>query len=492
MAAWWCFLIVAIVGGTANLVIWQYDVPAVIDAINTNVFGRTTAEYLAVGLWGGVGGIGYGVSHIAFWFFLGRLVSNYANLTIQRKISTRAGKLLQIILRGFGWLVSLLFLVPFIGSLITQDFSWGFWIAGGIQFLALVCCGGIIYHVCNGPDKAYLDPHAYRQDYTPLSSHVRVQLWGFSTLVVGTIGITVLNAMIWFPSVQIYRLSTPWFEWGFYLWLGLLMTGGPLLALFFLNSVYVRRALMVYFGIVFVLVGQLALRISPWDFDFNYLILSYIFNLRVGRTRCFAYFSTAENPWQILSVFLVCVLSLLCFFIIRNPGLPIPIASREWSKFPLWQNLKGKILALWQTPIQNSRSSQEKVIRELIGVCFVVILLTGLNSTLFYEDHVIVLERPANHEMRVSFWASGFSLPNETLQELGSYHIRLFEWANAYDRDGAQRYAAFGVDLVRVIRFPKDSTLWNDVFDTARENMDYWDAHGLHQRPWQGFVLLIS
>jgi hypothetical protein len=479
MATYWSFLIVAIIGATANLILWDFNIPEIVDAINTDIFERTTEEYIALGAWVGLGGLGYIISHGMVWFLLGRLITNYANFTLRRYSDKRWGTTIRIVVRLLGWGLVLSLLAPFIGSIITPDFSWGFWIAGAFQVLGLLMIGDIIYHVSNGPDKIYMDPHAYRQDYHPLSSQIRVQRWGLWVVIMGTIGIATINGIIWFSAVGLYQPTSPWYEWGFYLFLGFIITLGPVVALFFLNSTYTRRSLMIYYIVTILLLLPLVFRISPFDFDFNYFMLSFIFQLRVGRTKFYDYIDSSAYPWQIILIFASVVCSVIIFIVLRNHALPIANHTRTWEKFPLWQNMKWKLSHGLET-------------KEIIGGVFLILLLSGLNTTLLQEDRVITLTRPEGHEMRVSFWASGFNLPNHTLSELGTYNIRLFVWSNAYDIAGAQRYASFGVQMARVISFQDDPTKWDKNYEDATENMDFWDANGLQHKPWLGFVFDIE
>ena len=434
-------------------------------------------------------GVPFVLSIMLLWFYTGRAFSYQANHYL------RKGKAKWIWLRLCGYIVSLHAFIPLALTLFVPRPFIGFITSTCISFLAVACWVVIIIQFRKDPDNLVLDPKnleikiregvldpvadGFKDPRKKIDLPKKIC---YGVFLPAVIGISVINAIFWFQATALYAPAVEWYEWSFYLTLGLLLTVGPCLLLLFLRSVYARRLLMVYLLIVLALLAQEMMVLFPFYLDFTQFLLGMFTGGRVGYTEYIDRLGTGERPGQVALVWLVVVLSFVSLYILKRKAVPVAITTRKHGRLSSWKNLRRFVLA---------RNRKRLTVSNVVMLSF-LIMVSGTLVTM--EPPVTVtLRRPHDHDMRVSFWASGFGLENSTLEILSEHDIRLFGWFNPYDMPGAQRYALFGVEVIPYIPFPnplkdQDRFSLEAVLAYADARMDFWDANGLKDAPFTGFA----
>ncbi|MEX2716644.1 MAG: hypothetical protein Q6370_010120 [Candidatus Sigynarchaeota archaeon] len=384
-------------------------------------------------------------------------------------------------------LPALLYLVgvpPYIAMVATIPAS----LAGTCAWLV------ILFIFWKRPDELALDPKARaikeRAGLIVVPQHRgrsagsidRLKAWGFWFLLLSVMGLSVVNGAIWFPATIMYAQATDWYEWGFYWWAGILVVAGPVILLVFLHSVYARRVLMGYLiGMLLVMAIEVA-TVLPLSIEPAAMVYAAIFPGLVGFTRWADPFSSSGRPMHVIGLIGGVIVALVALFIVKRKAIPIPITTpKHPAGFSSWRNLVSFITG----------RGEKDTVRNVVAVVFLATSLAGVCLT-FQPPVTITLERPASNPMRVSFWDSGFrspsELPNSTLSILGNNNIRLYGWFSETNLVGAARYASFGIEVVDATEMPENETELAQQIAALNATMNFWDAHGLRNKPFIGFT----
>lgn len=431
-------------------------------------------------------GIPFVLSSMLLWFYMGRAFS------YQGAHNARRGTRAWVLLRAGGYVVSMNAFIPLVLSLFILEPFLGLLSSACISILSITCWVAIALQFKKDPRNLALDPKvlavkvregvldpARDRFPDPRCKNDLVKKGCFGIMVTAMTGISLLNAAFWFQATALYAPAVEWYESGFYVTLGLLITAGPCIMLLFLRSVYARRLLMASMVIVMIVLAQELFVLLPFHLDFTQFLLAIVTGGRTGYTWYIDRLDTGSRPGHVVIVWLVFVLAFVSFYILKRKAIPIEVTTRKHERLSFWKNARAFIFSM----------NRRRLTVTNVAMLGFLVMVSG--TFLMMEPPVVVtLPRPASHHMRVSFWESGLNLPNSTLEILGEHDIRLFGWISGYDDANARRYAQHGVQVALYVKLPQPAqgaTLAN-VLQYVTTRMDHWDAQGLRRAPYIGFT----
>jgi len=257
----------------------------------------------------------------------------------------------------------------------------------------------------------------------------------------------------------------------FILAFGLLLL--PSLALFYLDSVYIRRLLRFYlFGIIFT--------------DSLELYNGVFKNI----SSLFYY----ERPLNSILLLIEVFSALYCWlFLLRQLNgkslIPIIIRTKMAKWHSIIKGIKFRIINLknWILYGSLNRSFDNKSQKKLNSILLInAIIFSILLITMIPENKKIIIERPSDHEMKIWFWTSGPNkLDNSTLDIMSSYNIGVKAWGY-YKDENWTRFKDRNIPVVLIDEFPTQEDQWSTWFDDLIEKMNYFDTNP--QLPFVGFV----
>ena len=486
-AAFYMVTVLLILLGTIAMVMLDVDLMAVLKAIATGEGWDdiSTMDTILSAVYAIIIGFPFIIANLMLWFYTGRL------FCYQAQHYLRKGKRVWLWIKITSYAISI---EPFLLlALSVSGIFPMFSIATSIilSFMSIMCWVVIIIQFRKDPANMVLDPRNLTAKIAkgmlvpsrggfkdPSLKQDRIKKWCFGFLVVCITGISAINASIWFPATIMYAQVVSWYESGFYFWIGMLMVVGPVILLFFLDTVYTRRLLMGYLVIILLVTSVVTFENLPFLVEFSQVLFSILFNGRVAYTNYVDRLTTGERPAQVILVLMVAILSFAAFYVVKRKALPIPIRTRKHPGG--WSSLKNLRAFFFM-------SNRKQGTRTNIAMVAFLVMITGIFIT-FEPPVTVVLPRPADHQMRVSFWDSGFDLPGSTLDLLSSHDIRLYGWYNYYDVAGAQYYANHSLEVVPVCHMPKSTAELQDLLAFIGGIMDFWDINNLYRKPFIGFT----
>ncbi|MFX0103053.1 MAG: hypothetical protein ACFFCS_26035 [Candidatus Hodarchaeota archaeon] len=427
------------------------------------------------------------ISNLMMWFYIGRLFS------YQAQHFWRRGNRRWIWMKFFGYVVSIYSFIPLIISLFTTDHFFG--IVGTLvaTIISSICWVVLIIQFKKDPNNLVLDPK--NLEYKLRKGLLNTKDGGFKDpagkkdimkrvcfgfFVSTIVGISFANGAIWFPATFQYARFTEFYEWGFYFFLGLLMVAGPVILLFFLRNVYVRRVLMLYLVIVLLLISGEVANLFPAELDLASLIYGPIFNGRVGYTAYIDRVGNGSRPGHVALVLLTAISSFAALFVLKRKALPIKIGTKKHGRWSSIKNLRRFIYGI----------KRNRLTKANLALVFFLSVIGGVAFTI-EPPEVVTLHRPAGHQMQISFWG-GVNRPDSTLQILGDNNINLHAWigsgTDSEDFDRITHAASFGIKVVKYLGMPTDMAEAAEKIAEVEYIMDFWDASGLRNNPFIGFV----
>ena len=295
-----------------------------------------------------------------------------------------------------------------------------------------------------------------------LIKDVRIGLWLKKlclTFLIGTvIQISVNKSILMLAATGLYHTTdVPWFETWNYIFLALAVLILPILALFFLSSEHIRKALRLYFLIIIF---------------FNAMELSG------GIFSEFSALWLFDRPYNVIFVLVESFSAFICWlFLLRQFGgrspLPIPI---ETEMYPAYTATEFWLMNMYRN-LRDFLIKPVKKNKKLVNVVVIVniILFSGLLITFIPENTTITLERPEDHEMRISFWG-GELLDNSTLDIIGQHNGRLFVWGNFADEAKWSRFKDRNVSVLIVKGFEENESKWEQEMLKISQFMDILDS----------------
>lgn len=453
-----------------------YDLSGILNEVIDMEFNRDFNEYILGAIYAIILGLFYIISNTATWFYSGRMISYFGIYSIPIKKGQKSP--IPYIFRIVGYLISLFVLIPGILFLFNFEISIIFMIETIISMLFIIFLGIIIVQFVNNHEILILDPKGARKNLDNQNNWIKKFVFGL--FIAGIISISILNGILWFPSVFLYAQTVIWYEWTFYLFLGIIFIIGPVLLLFALNSIYVRRILMIYLVIILVILVQLIIKVMPFKIDLAYMGYSFIFGQRLLRTEDLNLLSMGSKPIQVISIWYAFFMAILCIIILKKGAFPIKTSENKYLR---WNTIKDLILFIKQKNQYLMKS------QKVIGIIFLLSFF-GISITMIPENSTIRLYSPAGHELNVSFWTSEWRFNNDTLDVLNSYNIRLFAWIDGYNVSEMVRYAEHGVEVVKVLSFRSSISDWGLTYTEADNLMDLWDT--VDPCPFIGFTFDIE
>lgn len=281
-------------------------------------------------------------------------------------------------------------------------------------------------------------------------------------LITTILMVCINNSIITLRAVYYYSAVYPWYEWLNYLFLGIFLGICPILCLFFLDSIHVRR------GLRFFLFGMALNNVLE------------VFEGSIGNASTILTFERPLNPIYLMIEFIACLICWL--FLLRQvrgiSWLPIPIRTDRRGAFSGVKNLRDFIL--------NRHPRKQKLINIVLlinCICF-----AGIFITLTQENREIVLQRPEDHKMQINFWNGGaYEFTDEALQYLSDRNVTMYGWCSETD---AQRYCDFNVSIYRVYDLPTRGSAADNAAAFAYIDgwLDWADADPKRQQYFKGFV----
>ncbi|MHA1340665.1 MAG: hypothetical protein ACTSRZ_11045 [Promethearchaeota archaeon] len=307
-----------------------------------------------------------------------------------------------------------------------------------------------------------------------LQKSLRFKKFNLAFLITTILMISINKSILMIKSTIIYSQTGVFlFEVVNYFILAVGLMILPPLALFFLDSVYVRRLLRFYlFGIIFT-----------DSLEFYEGVFKNISSL-------FYY----ERPLNSILLLIEVFSSLYCWlFILRQFNgkslLPIAIKTKMAKWYSLIKGIKFRIINLknWILYGGLNRSLDSKYQKRLNSIVFInAIIFSSLIFTMIPENKQIVVERPVDHEMKIWFWTFGPNkLDNTTLDIMSAYNISVKAWGDYKDEEWT-RFKDRNIQVVLIEEFPTYEDHWSSWFDDLIEKMDYFDNHP--ELPFVGFV----
>lgn len=433
-------------------------------------------EYIVPGVYLVAAGGLFSIASTATWFYTGRLFGYQAIHDIAR------GKPSAWALRIAGYVVSAMPFLPLLatfcgvtalGALIVTTAGSGVAIGGWLV---------IARRFEMEPANLVLDPKvAQGKHLAPVVAihEDRIKKACFGFLVAAVVGLTAITALTWFRTTAAYAMFVEPHEWGYYTFLGAIITAGPVVLLFFLRSVYARRALMVYLAAIVLLLVVACVSYSPFRVEPAQLLHAIVFGNRIGYTSYSGSLTTSDRPLHIILIMLFTCIAAAAFMVIKRKAIPIEITTPKHASFSSWRNMRAFMFT----------STRRRATRENVVLLGMLVVLSGMLVT-FQPPASIVLPRDPSNDMRVSFWSynSRVTLPDSTLQILGNNHARLFGGVGAATKVQGDKCAAYGVELVQLIEMPKNQQHLATVIARADSFMDTWASLGFTKNPYIGFV----
>ncbi len=247
-------------------------------------------------------------------------------------------------------------------------------------------------------------------------------------LIITVVGVSLNNGILALNATYLTYISGfPCYEWLNYLFLSLFLLICPILSLFFLDSVHIRRLLRLFlFGMAITKVSEVfGGTLTTWSNLFNY-----------------------DRPFNAIYILVESSALLICWLIllrqVRGKSLlPIAVNTDRRGILSAFKNLK-KFITM-------PKSSNRK--RVNIIVLINVLFITGVFITMLPENMEITLEWDDDNEMRISFWVSGAQdYDNETLQFLSENNITLYGWMGL---DSIDTYSKFKISNFQQKSMPR-------------------------------------
>ena len=425
------------------------------------------------------------LSNMLLWFYMGRIFNYQANFFLRMK------NFKWIWMKVLSIFISLYAFLPMVFTVFERPF-YGVVGSLAISIMGIVCWVVVVYQFRFNPDRLVLDPKhlkvklekeiispTKKQFQNPLKETDYVKRFCFGIFIVTVLGISFLNGVFWFTAMSYYAEIVQWHEWGFYLWLGLIFTVGPVLLLFFLRSVYVRRLFIFYFFIVMFILAFEVLSNLPFNLEFGQVLYGILFSSRLGFLEYNDIFTTGTRLGHVVLFLMVTIASFISLYIIKRKAIPIGITTQKRRSWSSYRNLRSFIFS----------TKRQRVRKE--NVVMLAFLVMVMGTAITYEPPTtLVLSKDPQNDMQISFWGGSYSLSDEELTVLGNYNIRLFGWGyKRYDRLAqAQRIASYGVEVIPIIHFPDDASDLENSINDAATWIDYWNNNSLKANPFLGFT----
>ena len=208
-----------------------------------------------------------------------------------------------------------------------------------------------------------------------------------SILFATVITVSIEKGLLLLISTYYYYLTmVPWYEWLNYVFLGVGTMVLPVFCLFFLRSVHIRRFLRFYlFGMMFTLTFVLI------EDSLVYLKTLWAYERPFNSILVILEFSSLSYCWLFLTRQF------------RGKSL-LPIAIRNddhyWT-FGFKQRIIFPFISLLSL-IRKSPVNRKRIVN--IAVVLNLIVFSGLVLTMIPENRAIELDRPLDHDMKISYW----------------------------------------------------------------------------------------
>ncbi len=295
----------------------------------------------------------------------------------------------------------------------------------------------------------------------PKASLFKKACLGF--LIITVIGVSINNGILALNATFYYKIAGfPWFEWVNYLFLSLFLLICPILALFYLDSIHVRRGLRLFlFG----------------------MSLSKVTEVFAGPIEHFSTLFQYQRPWNALYLPVEFAALIICWlFLLRQIRgeslLPIPVNTNRKGAFSWWRNLKNFM--------KNPYPQDNKKLKIVLFIN--TLLFLGVFITMIPENTQITLEKPEHHQMEIKFWGGGADdFENDTLEILGENNITICGWIGIDDID---RYSRFNISTYKVKDIPKneDPEETTQFYQDIDFYMDMADSKPLWHGNFKGFI----
>jgi len=279
----------------------------------------------------------------------------------------------------------------------------------------------------------------------------------FSTIIL----ISVEKSVLLFISTYYYSLThVPWYEWSNYIILGLGTAVLPILSFFYLDNIYIRRLLRWYlFGVIFTNI-----------FTFIEDVVSNIGTI-------WQY----ERPLNAILIFIETISAMYCWLILLRQIkgkslLPIeittPYLALESRTFTKFIKIASKNLVDF---IKKEKIHKKNLL--IVTLLINLVIFSSLTLSFLLENTTIVLNRPEDHSMQISFWlGDSRKLDNSSLDILSAKSVKIYAWGDYKDVEWI-RYGDRGIEVIIVKEFEENETQRDEDFQEIADVIDYLDSH---------------
>ena len=380
-------------------------------------------------------------------FYIGRLISYYANQKKERG-SGKSWRIIEI----FGVVWSLQFLVSYL-------LPWNIGLILHGILIALFVLVILSLSKDNLKEVRFKSQFALKNVKNDMKTNNGKN---FERIVqISMVLCLITFGIFWFEATYYYSYSKEWYDWGFYIGLGLVILIFPLFSLLYCKTPVGQWVLKKCF-LVISLIGMFYFALSI--FGYSDILTNYIYTIFFAEKVNYSVNSPgfAFIPAQIILLFLLfftCIVSLLGL----KHGL-LPTTNSDRRKRREYLNVKnmskpGKVFLI--------------VLCALIG--FSIISYNGLGAS-------VRLTNDANFSPRISFWewdGEWDDHDNATLDKLNQYNMSLY---GGYGRDIAYKTRMeWYWDRNISVYATGDNYEWIEWIETER-------AGGWDKCPVEGFI----
>ena len=366
-------------------------------------------------------------------FYVGRLISYYARQKY-KKTKSPSWKIFQ----GFGYIWSLQFIISYFSPMLVSLIIFG----------ALTLLFAIVILLFSRESLATIDfkstitqmrekkPKEY-QERSLFRRVVQISMV-FNLLLVG---------ILWFGATLLYSRNKLWFDWGFYMALGILILLIPIFSIFYAEKPVAQLLLKGTF-LLFSLLGAFYFILAI--FSYSDLLSNYVFALFFqGRIQ---YLELAPGfvfkPGQFMVLFL---------FFFTNM---IALLGLKKNLVPLTAGEKRKIKDYFR--IKNLSKGSKLFIACFAGMLIVsAISYNGMGS-------YIELKNDKDFTPQVAFWEwDSWTKQNETLEVMAEHEVHIYgghPYGETY-KANMTKYYNYGVK----VRPTGDNYAWIDWIESERE-----------------------